>query len=142
VYSDAAAITLTDAGNRVIFSTDGLLIAGRNYREQKGEEMSSLGGGFFEIKSASTRTGVYRANVNGSFGWSLNAENPLNDWPLHQGFIYLSMFLTFCFFSLSVWFYKKKPEPGQEDSDQPEDKLVELRKRMQEIVAIDHKEDK
>ncbi|MDR2006063.1 MAG: hypothetical protein LBP78_02320 [Acidaminococcales bacterium] len=142
VYPGVSAITLTDAGNRVVFSTDGLLVAGRGYREQKGEEISALGGGFFEIKTVSSRTGVYRANPKGAFGWSLNAERPLIIWPLHHGVIYLSMFLTFFFFILSVWFYRKKPEAGREDADQAEGKLIELRRRMLEIVAIDRKEDK
>ncbi|MDR3349894.1 MAG: hypothetical protein LBO03_09935 [Acidaminococcales bacterium] len=142
VYPGVSAITLTDAGNRVLFSTDGLLVAGRGYREQKGEEISSLGGGFFEIKAAGSRTGVYRANPKGAFGWSLNAERPLVIWPFYHGVIYLSMFLTFFFFILSVWFYKKKPATGRECPDQAPYKLNELRKRMREIVSIDRNEEK
>jgi hypothetical protein len=142
VYPGVSAITLTDAGNRVVFSTDGLLLPGRGYREQKGEEISSLGGGFFEIKAASSKIGVYRANPRGAFGWSLNAESPLVSWPFPLGVIYLGMFLTFLFFVLSAWFYKKKPDVGREEAEQATEKLSELRKRMQEIVTIDRNEEK
>ena len=143
LYPGVSAVTLTDAGNRVVFSTDGLLLPGRGYREQKGEEISSLGGSFFEIKAASSRIGVYRANPRGAFGWSLNAESPLAVWPLHHGVIYLSMSLTFFFFILSVWFYRRKPDAaGTEEADQATEKLSELRKRMQEIVTIDRNEEK